>query len=111
VVKGDKYTAVFNISLELYNSSETDWKSTIGEDILQSSYERKFGITFNSGKLEEIKSLISKISNVKKISSMTVTYLDNNNVEVSESNIDTSISYFDIKYSISTTVTQTNTDF
>ena len=94
VVKGDKYTAVFNISLELYNSSETDWKTVIGTNILQSTYERKFGISFDSGKLEEIKSLISKISNVKKITTMSVSYLDNNNVSVAGSDIDTSISYF-----------------
>lgn len=111
VNKGTRYIATFNISLELFNSSNDDLNTLIGDNILQSAYQRKFNIEFNTGTIEEIKSLISKISNVKRINQLEIGYSDSNNVEVDLAKIDPSTSYFDIRYSISTIVTQTNTDF
>lgn len=110
VVKGNRYTAIFNISIELYNNSSDDWSVLIGENILKSSYQRKFNINFSTSTVEEIKSLISKLSNVKKINNLSISVIDSNNVAYSGT-VDSSTSYYDIKYSISTTVTQTNTDF
>ena len=111
VNKGTRYIATFNISLELFNSSNDDLNTLIGDNILQSAYQRKFNIEFNTGTIEEIKSLISKISNVKRINQLEIGYSDSNNVEVDLAKIDPSTSYFDIRYSISTIVTQTITDF
>lgn len=85
VRRGNEYSATFDIEVELYQNESVT--SEI-EDILK-SYERKFDINFLNtsegltedqlGLLEkssigEIETLISKISNVKKVKNIDVTY-------------------------------------
>lgn len=106
VLKGDRYTAEFNISLELYRNSTEDLNGSIGS-ILKSTYERKFNTVFNDTTIEEVKSLISKFSNIKRINSLGITFLDSRGQVVEMSDIDPIISYFDITYSVSTLVSHT----
>lgn len=106
VDKGDRYTAEFNISLELYRNSTEDLNGSIGS-ILKSTYERKFNTVFNDTTIEEVKSLISKFSNIKRINSLSITFLDSRGQVVSMSDIDPIISYFDITYNVSTLVSHT----
>lgn len=106
VEKGDRYTAEFNISLELYRNSTEDLNGSIGS-ILKSTYERKFNTVFNDTTIEEVKSLISKFSNIKRINSLGITFLDSRGQVVEMSDIDPIISYFDITYNVSTLVSHT----
>lgn len=106
VEKGDRYTAEFNISLELYRNSTEDLNGSIGS-ILKSTYERKFNTVFNDTTIEEVKSLISKFSNIKRINSLSITFLDSRGQVVEMSDIDPIISYFDITYNVSTLVSHT----
>ena len=103
VDKGRRYTAEFNISLELYRNSTEDLNGSIGS-ILRSTYERKFNTVFNDTTIEEVKSLISKFSNIKRINSLGITFLDSRGEVVKLSDIDPIISYFDITYNVSTLV-------
>lgn len=66
VKKGIKYIANFNISIDLFGNSNEDWITLIGEEILKEGYSRKFNISFEAETLEEIKTLISKLPNVKE---------------------------------------------
>ena len=106
VLKGDRYTAEFNISLELYRNSTEDLNGSIGS-ILKSTYERKFNTVFNDTTIEEVKSLISKFSNIKRINSLGITFLDSRGQVVEMSDINPIISYFDITYNVSTLVSHT----
>ena len=106
VLKGDRYTAEFNISLELYRNSTEDLNGSIGS-ILKSTYERKFNTVFNDTTIEEVKSLISKFSNIKRINSLGITFLNSRGDIVKMSDIDPIISYFDISYNVSTLVSHT----
>ena len=103
---GTKYVASFDINAELYkHADDTDFSREIGQEILKSGYEKKFGVIFNETELKNIESLISKISNIKRISGISVTYTDTTGRVVNPSKIDPNSSYFDIKYSITTSVT------
>lgn len=106
VLKGDRYTAEFNISLELYRNSTEDLNGSIGS-ILKSTYERKFNTVFNDTTIEEVKSLISKFSNIKRINSLGITFLNSRGDIVKMSDIDPIISYFNISYNVSTLVSHT----
>jgi len=106
VEKGERYTAEFNISLELYRNSTEDLNGSIGS-ILKSTYERKFNTVFNDTTIEEVKSLISKFSNIKRINSLGITFLNSSGNVVEMSDIDPIISYFDITYNVSTLVSHT----
>ena len=106
VEKGKRYTAEFNISLELYRNSTEDLNGSIGS-ILKSTYERKFNTVFNDTTIEEVKSLISKFSNIKRINNLSITFLDSRGEVVKLSDIDPIISYFDITYNVSTLVSHT----
>ena len=75
--------------------------------ILKSTYERKFNTVFNDTTIEEVKSLISKFSNIKRINSLGITFLDSRGQVVEMSDIDPIISYFDITYNVSTLVSHT----
>lgn len=103
VKKGVKYIANFNISIDLFENASEDWMKLIGEEILKEGYARKFNVTFDSDTLEEIRTLISKLSNVKKITQLDLTVMDENNVPY-QGEINPEISYFDITFSIATTV-------
>jgi len=70
ILPGRKYTAVFNLDLELYYSDSIDQEVS---DLL-SIYEFKFNTNLED-KTEEIRGLINKISNVKQISGFYITYL------------------------------------
>lgn len=105
VQPGTKYKAVFDITLELYNNSETDWKVEIGDKLLKVEYEKKFGVKFDE---EYIKSLISKYSNIKKILGLNITCYDSvgNKLdsvnEIPEERLD--ISYFEIQTNITSII-------
>lgn len=106
VEPGHKFTASFNISLDLFKSGSEDWEQLIGKDILASEYEKKFGVTFDKDTLKNIETTISKISNVKRVSDLSVVYTDSGR-EVTEEYIKEKYgnnSYFEIKYSITTSV-------
>ena len=101
---GKKYTAIFNLDLELYYSLSID--KELRE--LLSSYQYKFGMNLED-KSEEIKGLINKISNVKQISGFYITYLSESGKLLDESekqsmfsNLDTL--YYEIDYVINSRV-------
>ena len=71
------------------------------------SYEKKFNVVFDEDTIKEIESLISKVSNIKKISNLSVTFTDSSGREVDTSGLDSGRIYYIIKYSIRTTVSQT----
>ena len=71
VSAGRQYTAFFNIDLELYKPYTVDDEVS---DILE-TYEKRFNIDLEGSK-EEIKTLISKISNVKQVKELTISYID-----------------------------------
>ena len=74
---GECYTANFTIDIELYRADSVDQEIA---EILK-TYEDQFGIDLN-GKIDEIKTLISKISNIKQIKGFDITYIDQNNRQV-----------------------------
>lgn len=109
ILPGTKYFANFNIDLDLYkHTSDDDWEKTIGEDILVSGYEKKFNIDFNDSTIREIEALINKLSNVKKISELTISFTDASGRPVSMEGKDLNQIYFEIKYSITTSITAKN---
>lgn len=67
--KGTSYEAVFNLELELYNSTPVNEEV----DNILNTYSGKFNTDINL-LLTDIKSTISKISNIKSIKSLTVDY-------------------------------------
>lgn len=108
VIKGSQYTAVFSIDLELFQSSNVDNEV---REILE-SYGEQFNINLDE-KLEEIKSLISKISNVKQILGIDVIYTSEDGTQLTEerksevlSNLDKS--YFSINYVLNSIVQTKN---
>ena len=107
VKPGHKFVASFTINLELFKNGGEDWEQLIGKDILVSEYERKFNVSFDASTIRNIETLISKNSNVKQVSGITVSYLDGG----SEVDLDyikehnEKDAYFEIKYSITTQVT------
>lgn len=106
IQEGKKYTATFNITLDLFKNSSEDWEILVGQEILKDGYEKKFNITFDDTCKKEIESLISKISNVKRISTFDITFSNSSGEEVEVSEIDPTSCYFEIKYAITTSVTQ-----
>ena len=107
VVKpGTVYTAIFNIDLELYQVTSVDSEV---KPILD-SYGKKFGMNFSEDeKINEIKSLISKISNVKNILNFSIDYINAAGGVVSASDIygandNPAERYFNISMSINSTI-------
>ena len=110
VEKGKACTAVFNIDLELYQAVDVTDKVMAILD----SYEHKFGI-FLDQKKEEIKSLISKISNVSNVKDFGVDYLDESGIQLSEKEIltlweDVESTYFNIEANINSIVRTRSVD-
>lgn len=108
VIKGSQYTAVFSIDLELYQSTNVDNEV---KDILE-SYGEQFNVNLDE-KLEEIKSLISKISNVKQILGIDIIYTSEDGTQLTEerkeevlNNLDKS--YFSINYVLNSIVQTKN---
>jgi len=93
IIPGTKYKANFQIDLELYQASpiEDDVQTILQE------YEYKFNMNF-SEKSEEIRALISKISNVKQILSLQITYLDSSGNVLSDEVIEDLLSSLESKY-------------
>lgn len=104
VMPGRKYTAVFNLDLELYYSESIDQEV---QELL-STYQYRFGVNLEE-KEDEIKGLINKISNVKQISGFYITYLSESgklldDSEVSEMMEGLSQIYYVIDYVINSRV-------
>ena len=77
VKEGRRFTALFNIDIELYNSFSID--SEISE--ILKNYEKKFNVDLEVSK-EEIKTLISKIPNVKQVRGLEISYMDPETADV-----------------------------
>lgn len=89
---GTMYNARINLEIEMYQNQ--DINSEI--DNILVTYGDKFGVIFDSNTKSEIISLISKISNVKRIIDFNIEYYDENKSPVSEGQIDSETSYFSI---------------
>lgn len=108
ILEGKEYTARFDINLELYNNSYLD--DTILDILGRYSYlfGQNLGNKENKTPLyEEIKSLITKISDIKYVSDIDVIYLDSSGKELDYKtqilpSLD--ISYFNIECNILTVV-------
>lgn len=99
IERGSQYTAIFNIDVEIYQNSSIESEVA---DIL-SEYKNKFGVVF-SDLLEEIKSLISKISNVKKIIDIEITYTREDGSSASEEEVRKNNVYFNVDYIINSII-------
>ena len=111
ILPGTKYTAVFNLDVILYQSGSID--SEVSDILLQ--YEDKFNIDFRSlgG---EIQSLVSKISNVKEISSFSIDYISDNGIIKSQEELDDMydnlyMSYYKVNYVINSSIVQSTGKF
>lgn len=107
ILRGSQYTAIFNIDVEIYQNISID--SDVS-DILD-DYSNKFGINFSS-KLEEIRSLISKISNVKQVSALEVIYVSEDGSTITDPDTINTIEnsknvYYGIDYIINSTLEST----
>lgn len=108
---GIQYTAILSIDLELYQPQnvEDDVKSILA------TFEKKFNIDLEDSK-DNIRTLISKISNVKQVRELEISYLSQNgrNVDKSVLYVDENIDpetrvikpniYFKIEYNINSIV-------
>ena len=104
IMPGKKYTAIFNMDLELYYSESIDQEVAS----LLSSYQYKFGVNLEE-KSDEIKGLINKISNVKQISGFDITYLSDSGENLEDSDLeemykDLDSIYYKINYIINSRV-------
>lgn len=112
VKEGKEYVARFNINVDLYTSSISN--DSILEILNEYSYRfnQDLGNEDNHTSLyNEIKSLITKLSEVKYVSDMNVIYLNLNGEEVdytSEILPNLDISYFDIECNILSLVSSSN---
>ena len=108
ILEGKEYTARFEINLELYNNSQLD--NTILDILGRYSYlfNQNLGNKENKTPLyEEIRSLITKISDIKYVSDINIIYLDSSGKELDYKtqilpSLD--ISYFNIECNILTVV-------
>lgn len=100
ISQGKSYEAVFNIKLSLADVLESVEDEV--KDILD-NYSREFNTNLSTS-LSLIRSTLSKISNIKEVVSISITYLENGN-EVSEDvvNKDLQKTYFNISSVITTT--------
>ena len=106
VQEGRQYTAYFNIDIELYKSYDI---SKDISDVLK-NYEKRFGVNLENKK-DEIQTLISKVSNIKQVKDIEISYLPpNSETPVDPSELlgsDGSILpdiYFKIEYNINSIV-------
>ena len=111
IVEGKEYIAKFNVNLELYSNS-------ISEDAvleILEKYAYKFNQDLGNGNnhtslYDEIKSLITKLSEVKYVTSMNVVYtdLDGKEIAYEELKDDLDISYFDVECNVLSIVSTNN---
>lgn len=102
IEKGKVYNAIFNIDLDIYQNSNIDSEV---KDILN-NYGEKFNIDLEDS-MEEIKSLISKISNVKQIREIDITYTHDNGTPMTDEEvkaINPINSYYQISYVINSII-------
>lgn len=105
VLEGRQFTAYFNIDIELYKPFTIDSEVT---KILK-TYEKRFNINLEVMK-EEIQTLISKISNIKQVRGIDITYSDSNGHEASledlynENESTKPDIYFKIEYNINSII-------
>lgn len=80
VIPGRQVTAFMNIDIELYKPY------TIDSEISQilGTYEKKFGVNLSES-LDEIRTLFSKISNIKQVMRLDIMYLDSDGNEMRDS--------------------------
>lgn len=101
---GTVYNAVISVDLELFENTSVDLEvATILE-----SYGKKFSINLEEER-ESMSTLISKISNINKVSGLSITYIDQSGSEVPQDNIgqiyeNIDQTYFDIDYVINSIV-------
>ena len=104
VQPGTVYNAIISVDLELYENTSVDNEvATILE-----SYGKKFCINLEEEK-EAIQTLLSKISNINKVSNLSITYIDQSGNEVPKDNIgqiyeNIDQTYFEIDYVINSIV-------
>ena len=93
VREGKSYDAVFNIKLSLVDISDP-----VDEEVnnILDEYSKEFNINLATS-LSLIRSTLDKISNIREVSSISITYLENGK-EVSEETVnkDLSKTYFNI---------------
>ena len=106
ILPGTCYSAIFNLDLELYQNQTDSVDKSISS--ILGEYDYKFGIDFRE-KEEEIRSLISKISNIKQISGYSIDYANESGILLSESekeymfnNLDSS--YYMVSYVINSKI-------
>jgi hypothetical protein len=87
---GTRYNVRLSLDIEVYQNED------ISEEIenIVYTYENKFGVEFNDETLSEISTLISKISNVKRIVNVNISYYDENNLTIDIAKIDPATSYY-----------------
>lgn len=104
VTPGRLFKAIFNVSAELYQISSIDDEMS---DIIF-NYDNKFGINFEEEK-DSIIALINKITNIRKVNSFDITFMDEGDNEVSWEEIikedpNLSQTYFNVSHSITTNI-------
>lgn len=107
ILSGVEWKAKFEITLELFKNVSEDYSELISKPMIQEPYAQKFNITFDENTVEEIKSRISKISNIKKISNFSITYSDeygNLITDISEVDSIPESVYYKIEIAITTIV-------
>lgn len=101
---GTKYIATFTVSIDLYRNTLTDFKVVIGDEIIKANYEKKFGIEFGDETMEELRALISKVSNVKRVSDLSVKFTDISGNPINLEDKSLTGVYFETRYVITTNV-------
>ena len=104
IIEGIKWKAKFNISLDLYKNTGENYYGIVKEKL--ENYENKFNIVFSDELINEIKSDLSKIPNVKNILEFNLSFEDSvGNIinSVDEAEFPKSV-YFEVESTISTVV-------
>jgi len=104
VQPGEVYRAVISVDVELYENTSVD--EEISTILL--SYGKKFGVNLEEEK-DGMITLISKISNVSRVSNLSITYIDQSGLSISADNIskiyeNIDQTYFDISFVINSIV-------
>lgn len=104
VQPGTVYSAIISVDIELFENTSVD--DEVSSILL--SYGKKFGINLEEEK-DGIATLISKISNVAKVSNLSITYIDQSGLSIPTDNIDhiyenIDQTYFDISFVINSIV-------
>lgn len=74
IIAGVKWRAKFTITLELYKNTSENYYSVVEEKL--KNYENRFGVVFSDELINEIKSDLAKIPNVKNILEFNLSFED-----------------------------------